>query len=38
MFNLLFLLDLDDDFFQFLRDFLIVRVCRFHTDDSWKEI
>lgn len=38
MFSFLFLLDLDDDFFQFLCDFLIVRVCWFHTDDSLKKI
>lgn len=37
MLSFLFLLDLYDDFFQFLRYFLVVRVSRFHADDSWKE-
>lgn len=34
MFSFLFLLDLNDNFFQFLCYFLIVRVCLFHADDS----
>lgn len=32
----LLLLNLSDDSFQFLRYLLVVRVCRFHTYDSWK--